>query len=246
MGVSSISLGGDFKGLGSGNFDPTSNTNIFELFDDHIISASQGGQMGWVRHQTGGTPEQIESTAARPGLWQFTITNTGDEAGMYVNDFGDQFLFGGGEITYGFHMKLGQIGDGTDDFVIVCGLGDDVIDPDQSNGAYFRYTSATDTNWQCVTEDNNTETASDSGVAASTSDANFKIVVNAAGNSVAFYINGTLVATNTTNIPTTAGRGVSALYHVKKTASGGTPAAHTFLADWTHIKYKVTTSRGSY
>jgi hypothetical protein len=71
--------------------------------------------------------------------------------------------------------------------------------------AMFRYSSAVpDTNWQCVTNDigNDVGTVTDSGVAVGTTGKKFAIAVNV-GVDVKFYIDGTLVCTNTTNLPTT-------------------------------------------
>lgn len=69
---------------------------------------------------------------------------------------------------------------------------------DPSSGTFFRAVGAG--NWFAVTRDGGVETATDTGVAQSTGFQQFKIVTNAAGNSVAFYIGGVLKATNATNI----------------------------------------------
>ena len=66
--------------------------------------------------------------------------------------------------------------------------------PDQNGGR-----------WQAITRNSQTagETIVDTGVAASdTVYQNFEIEINRAGNDAKFYINGTLVATITTNFPT--------------------------------------------
>lgn len=77
-------------------------------------------------------------------------------------------------------------------------------DPTSSNGAWFRYDPnvSLDTVWMAVTK-NTTSTATSTGVAPlfTTAMQNFKIVF--APTSVKFYINGNLVATNTTTLPTT-------------------------------------------
>lgn len=71
-----------------------------------------------------------------------------------------------------------------------------------SAGCYFRITNAS-ANWECVTEASSTETTSDSGVAVTTDWIELKVIVNAAADSVEFYIDDSLVATHTTNIPAT-------------------------------------------
>ena len=69
--------------------------------------------------------------------------------------------------------------------------------------AAFRYsTGVPDTNWMAVTCDGAACTYTDTGVAVATSTiVTMRIVFNAATN-VKFYLNGTLVATNTANLPT--------------------------------------------
>lgn len=76
--------------------------------------------------------------------------------------------------------------------------GDDVTD----NRAMFRWsTTASDTNWKCVTNDNSGGgTINDSGTAVGTTSVKLKIVDT--GTSFTFYINGSLVCTNSANLPT--------------------------------------------
>lgn len=66
--------------------------------------------------------------------------------------------------------------------------------------AMFRYsTSAGDANWKCITSGNVAVTTTDSGVVA---DANWHwFTIVKSSSDVKFYIDGTLVATHTTNIP---------------------------------------------
>ncbi len=74
--------------------------------------------------------------------------------------------------------------------------------PSSSKFAGFRYSStAGDTNFQCCTSDGSTQTTVDSGVAADLNSHLFAIEFDDAGPNVKFYIDGTLVATITTNLP---------------------------------------------
>jgi hypothetical protein len=67
----------------------------------------------------------------------------------------------------------------------------------------FRYFEGVDTNWQCVTVDNSSlQTTTDSGVTVSTG-TNYTLTVDqSVSGQVTFWINGNLVATNSTHIPT--------------------------------------------
>ncbi len=65
----------------------------------------------------------------------------------------------------------------------------------------FRYsTHAGDTNWQAVTADGSAQTVTDTGVAADTNMHVFR-VAQVSGTGYEFYIDGNLVATNTTHLP---------------------------------------------
>lgn len=73
------------------------------------------------------------------------------------------------------------------------------------NYAMFRYANGTDTTLKCITCDNVTQTIVDSGVTV-TANTIYKLTINLdfANSQVLFYINGTLVATITTHLPTAA------------------------------------------
>jgi hypothetical protein len=77
------------------------------------------------------------------------------------------------------------------------------------NYAGFRYsTVAGDTHYQCITKDGTTQTITDSGVTplginAPANGAQFAIIFQDSTPNVLFYINGALVATHTTHLPTT-------------------------------------------
>lgn len=71
------------------------------------------------------------------------------------------------------------------------------------SGAGFRFSTVVpDTNWQCCTSDGTTQTTTNSGVAAVAGAFHtFEIVFTDSVPNVKFYIDGTLVATNTTHLP---------------------------------------------
>lgn len=75
-------------------------------------------------------------------------------------------------------------------------------DDPAGNYAAFRYSSALDTNWRCVTKDNTTQGTSDSAIAVGTTAVLLSLI--ATPSSVKFYINGTLNTTRTTNLPGSA------------------------------------------
>lgn len=70
-------------------------------------------------------------------------------------------------------------------------------------GWYFKYQRTTSTNWLCCTQHSSSETATDSGVAVTSStNVNLRIEYDGATPAVKFYIDNVLVATNTTDLGT--------------------------------------------
>lgn len=67
--------------------------------------------------------------------------------------------------------------------------------------AAFRAVTGVDTNFQCYTSDSVSSTVTDSGVVADNGWHRFEIVFNDSTPNVQFYIDGSLVATNTTHLP---------------------------------------------
>lgn len=101
------------------------------------------------------------------------------------------------ELLPQFAMECAHIETATS--VIRLGLMDGVASADPTNGLFFRSTSGG--NWFAVARNGGVETATDTGIAASTTPKRFLVSVNAI-NSVAFSIAGAVVATITSaNIP---------------------------------------------
>jgi hypothetical protein len=117
----------------------------------------------------------------------------------------------------------------------------DIVSSEATDGVFFRYThSVNGGRFQAVSRNNNVETAVDTGVTvAAATTYRFHIDVNAAGTSVEFLIDGAVVATITTNIPTaasprTTGFGIMALKSV------GTTAVNCYEADYVMIEQRFT------
>jgi hypothetical protein len=119
--------------------------------------------------------------------------------------------------------------DGTVTGAILIGYGAGVSSP--IDGAYFRSTDGG--NWFAVTRENGNETFTDTGVAPTLGTfRNFRIQVEADRSAVRFYIDGTLVATHTTNIPI-ATRGLSHVFTVNRVAAVATAVGMDLDFLWT-------------
>lgn len=152
------------------------------------------------------------------GVFDANTGTSGSNGYAYAYIATDHFQFGDSAMRYQAIAKVHTLSDGTDTFYVFLGFTDSRSAAAQTDGCYFRYTHSENSgNWTCVTESNTTETTTDSGVAADTSYHAFEVKVNAAATSVTFYIDGSLVATHTTNIPSGAARQTGAHSGILKT-----------------------------
>lgn len=141
-----------------------------------------------------------------------TGTTTTGRSGIYaITDASGAASFtqtATGAFIFEARASLATLSDGTNTYTAGIGVSSNVFYSfvtGSSAGYYFKYTHGTNSGkWQAVTDNGSTQTATDTGVTASTGYALFRIEVNSANSSVTFYINGTLVATNTTTIYTSS------------------------------------------
>jgi hypothetical protein len=147
------------------------------------------------------------------------------------------------EFTGGAHVFetsitcVSNVSTATERYILYAGFFESLT-ATPAEGAYFRYSD--DVNggdWECVTVSASTETLTDSNVAVTAGTFNkLRIEVNGAGTEAKFYIDGTLVATHTTNMPGSTDRlGVGV--NMRKTV--GT-TARQIRNDYIYHKAEVT------
>lgn len=128
---------------------------------------------------------------------------------------------------------------GTDTFSLRSGFLDSNT-AESTDGAFFRYTdSVNGGKWQAVTRSNGVETAVDTGITVAINTTyKMQVDANAAGTSVEFRINGTLVATITTNIPNASGR--ESGYGFAAIRTVGTAAVNAYDVDYLMAEQRFT------
>jgi hypothetical protein len=178
------------------------------VWDDFLCNDGQS-QLQWRVPTSGGTVSQnTDIDDGHPGTIQMqTGTGTTGYAGMTLgpNNSSQVMQVGGGAITLLYVVKIDNLSTGTDTFQPFVGLTSNQ-GPGGLNTQYvvaFSGDSNAHTNWQCLTNNNGTVTLTDSGVAVGTGWTTLQLTINAGGTSVQFYINGTSVATVTSNLPAT-------------------------------------------
>lgn len=160
------------------------------------------------------------SGAGTRQMWEF-VTNASNSQGVLelgtgttatgfcsVNTGNNAIHTSNSAIDFMVRVQMWTISAAADEYTVNAGLANDVTSTGRgASEITFRYDRvAHGANWQCVTRASSTETVTDSGVAvtASATGANMQVlrfVMNEAGTSVDFTIDGADVATNTTNIP---------------------------------------------
>lgn len=172
----------------------------------------------------------INSTEKSIGVLQLQTgtTNTGRAYTGYGigSTIGATIRFGSQAQIFGMRMSVENVSTGVETYTQYLGFLD-IHTAVPTNGVFFRQTDGTNSGkWEYVSVIASSLVAADTGVSiASTVNQVFEIVVNAAGTNVTFYIDGALVGTVTSGIPTAAG--MAAGYNVIK--SNGTTNRRMFV-----------------
>jgi hypothetical protein len=209
-------------GGGSGGVDMQDPENGIEWTDHFVLPAGGGGitttatmQLPWSLQSSGTTlggrvsPSSLVTSgpemsgvgiagSSATAIADFTIGDTANNLDLCIP-------IGLGVLTYKSKVAIDALGVSTDAFVDSIGIFRYNTAQSFYGGFFFEYNYAVSANWRCCVRTgtgSTNVTYVDSGVAvAATTWFKFKIVSNAAWTSFAFYINNTLVATITTNVP---------------------------------------------
>jgi hypothetical protein len=190
--------------------DQSVNTDRFYFErDDFLGAASTGTAVGWFSQVSGAGASTSASTAYGIDVSERALGLTSLATGTTAAGYAEIYKYPSSMIntiaTLRLRARIGLqiLSNGTDRYQSIFGFGDSLVAADSTNGMYFRYKDDVNSGkWQAVTSSGGVRTATDTGVTATTTFSIFDIRVNAAGTSVTFYIDDVLVATNTTNIPT--------------------------------------------
>lgn len=199
-------------------------------FGGLVVTTTNGAQIGGA------------ADAAAEGVIAVQINAAaGSTCGL---NFRRNIYFGNGARTLKTRVRIPTLSNATDRFWVRTGFTDAAGLIDGNDGAYFRYKDDVNSgNWVCVCRANNVETATNTSTPplANTWQI-FEIVVNSLGTSVDFYINGTAVATITTNIPTGTARGTN-IAPIAIIRTAGSTNARTAECDYAQYVYTRSSNR---
>lgn len=197
-------IGADIKALqaASGGGVPfyTKPRKTIEVFDEYL--GNLGNSLVSISG-TGATAGVVTTTPSGSDAYGVVQLYTGtDSLGRAcLRSNLSQMLPGKGKMYYATRIYVSETSDASNRYNIRAGLGDN-DSAEHTYGVYFEFDTTVTTQWRCVTSVNGTRTKVNSGVDCSINATYvLGIEINAAGTEAKFYINDTLVATITTNIP---------------------------------------------
>lgn len=189
----------------------------FSFFTDFIGNPATNSVDGLATSVATGT---ITATVFIGGRTQSTTGaatySTGASAtgfAYHVSNTVAQLFFGGGAMNFETLVSMDSTATSVETYRTIHGFASGVGASNELNGVFFTYdwnSSANGTGigniggFTCISARNGVRTISYPTTVGTVSAGQFyklRIEVNAAGNSAAFFINGTLAATHTTNIP---------------------------------------------
>jgi len=182
---------------------------MFSVFTDFVGSNLPDGMSTF---QSGGTTNFVGSIPQRTNQQGVLAFQTGAFVTGYIMCTSGglpQIWLGGGVWNYETSINLLAISTSIERYRLIIGFGSANNINSETNGVFFTYDeggtangNTASPNWICITSAGNVRTLTITSVpvTATTWD-KLRIEINATGTSVSFFINGTLVATHTTNIP---------------------------------------------
>lgn len=198
-----LSDGSDTKPYLRELIDPVGGNVLAEIVDDFVYVTPLSGASS-ASHAMSHTGSNVVSITN-------TITSLTNHAGVVVctyNGSGDDLwsmtrtvALGNGEIHIACHMRRPNDSGAANKSNLRIGLR--IGTGDGTDGVFFKLNEDTNSNrWQCITRASSVSTTTNTSV-TTTKGTWFRvnIVINPAGDEAKFYINGTLVATHTTNMP---------------------------------------------
>lgn len=198
-----------------------------EVLNDSIVGAGAIGALNWtfVGDNERGSCIQVLGSTGRPGVIRMESAGSNDIVGLFlgysnnlevINNGGTDFLTQSatnvmtsiGAMNQGsLHAITSFFPNATTSIHAIVGfvVSTNVLDITPTSGIYFELDTAVDANWRGVCRNASTSSTTAGTVAATTAYKKFEILVNGAGTSVDFLIDGVSLGTVSTNIPSTNG-----------------------------------------
>lgn len=191
----------------------------FRFLDDLPAETSTTATPGEVciESNTGtSAASSLQATAAanRTGVIRSTSGTTATGRADLLCQANNTILVGEGSIVFETAVNVATLSNGTDRYSLHAGLFDNTTAVTHTDAVQFVYDEggtvtgcSASANWQMYTASNSTRTCTATSTAVSAGSwTRLTLVVNAAGTSAEWFVNGTSVGTVSTNIPTGSAR----------------------------------------
>lgn len=216
--------------------------NRIRLLDDWI-AGSNAGTLNWTAQNagTGGAPviDDVAVDASHAGILRLnTGTTAAGRSGVSLSFNASTYSLqpSGGNGYQEWLIKIPTLSSAGDRYLLSLGFGD-IFSAEFNNGAYFYYDESTSPNWLTKTALSSTRTMTDTGIAVLGNTWIKLRIEHNGGTNRLFYINGTLVATHTTNLNS---GNVYPAANMRKSA--GTTSLFTYIDYWI-MDHVFTTAR---
>jgi hypothetical protein len=221
--------------------DPRSLLYGYRIQEDFMNSSDNSnnltvGDLGWDTDEAGGaafTGKAAATSAHRPGVYWQSVDAVSSRASVFLGgrqaDGTEQVMIGGDRVVIDMGINIETLATSLQDYTYRFGLCDS-SSADCTDGIYFEYDRSVSTAWQTATASNSTRTKNTTSSTVATGWHNFRIVINANGSSptsVDYYVDGTLIGSNTTNIPNGSARVTTPMFQFIKTV--GSSAINTYI-----------------
>lgn len=197
------------------------------VFDDYAGAGSNDNQFAFTQSASGtGSSSEVDGgvVLAYSGgndyvglhILNTGTTNTGKAALASFNCY-DKLKLGGKQVIFEARVRFETLSDATNTYTGYFGITDHSITANTgtggtiavgapTNGVYFTYTNGTNSGkWVATNRSAGTSTSINSNVTVVANQFyKVKAAINAAGTQIDYYIDGTLIGSTTTNIPTAA------------------------------------------
>ena len=203
----------------------------FILQEDFDVNSGISGRITAVN--SGGIAQDGNFEAGAYGVYALSTSSSSTGTTHIYIGSSNAVAFGLNRTVITWRCKLSAVSDGSQTYTARVGFFDAATPVD---GAWFEYTHGTNSGqWQCKVSKASAVTTTNTSTAADANWNIFTIDSNSGGTEVKFYVNGSLVHTETgSNIPTGTARAMP-MYGIAK--SVGT-TARFFYADFCHIYAK--------
>jgi len=174
-----------------------------DLSKDGLVSVTSGGIIS--AQSLTAAPQRTNQI----GVHTLSTSTVATNWANHVSSGVASMYLGNGAWVYETSINSSNLSDVTNRFRIVSGFGSASGASAETDGVFFTYDeggtlngTAASANWQCVTVANSVRTLTTTTTAVTNAAWHkLRIEINAAGTSAAFYVDGVLLATHTTNIP---------------------------------------------